>query len=132
MRRPFIDAAVLAGSSNLLPLSIRKGPAMSNDIRFALLPSLNQGAKIAGFPDLDSLARAIHRARDEQALDMNEIEDMEISTRPDATRGVEIYTMNDGHDRTGFVGYAYLDNQGLTALKAALRRTQVALRAEAA
>lgn len=125
MRRPFVDAALLANRT-LLPLTTRKGPAMSNDIRFALLPTLNMGAKVKAFPDLDSLARAIHRARDGQPLDMNEIEDLEITTHPDATRGIEIYTLNDGHDRTGFVGYAYLDNQGLGTLKAALRRTQSA------
>lgn len=132
MRRPFVDAALLANRT-LLPLTTRKGPAMSNDIRFALLPTLNMGAKVKAFPDLDSLARAIHRARDNQPLDMNEIEDLEITTHPDATRAVEIYTLNDGHDRTGFVGYAYLDNQGLGTLKSALRRTQsVALAANVA
>ena len=131
MRRPFVDAALIAAATKT-PLSTRKGPAMSNDIRFALLPSLNAGAKIKAFPDLDSLARAIHRARNGQPLDMNEVEDMEITSRPTATRGIEIYTLNDGHDRTGFVGYAYLDNQGLATLKAALRRTQCATIAEAA
>lgn len=135
MARPFVDAALLANRT-LLPLTTRKGPAMSNDIRFALLSALNMGAKVKAFPDLDSLARAIHRARAGQPLDMNEIEDFEITTHPAANRGVEIYTLNDGNDRTGFVGYAYLDNQGLNALKAALRRTHTAVvaapRAEAA
>lgn len=135
MARPFVDAALLANRT-LLPLTTRKGPAMSNDIRFALLPTLNMGAKVKAFTDLDSLARAIHRARAGQPLDMNEIEDLEITTHPAATRAVEIYTLNDGNDRTGFVGYAYLDNQGLNALKAALRRAHTAVvgtpRAEAA
>lgn len=131
MARPFVDAALLANRT-LLPLTTRKGPAMSNDIRFALLSTLNMGAKVKAFPDLDSLARAIHRARDGQPLDMNEIEDMEITSRPSATRGIEIHTLNDGNDRTGFVGYAYLDNHGLTTLKSALQRTQYAPQSEAA
>lgn len=135
--RPFIDAALLgAHGHSAAPIRFRKGPAMSSDIRFALLPSLNAGAQIRAFPDLNALARAIHRARGKAPLDMDEVEDMEIAGRAEATRGVEIWTMNHGNDRDRFIGYAFLDNAGLDVLRAALRRNRLAVgradRAEAA
>lgn len=121
--RPFIDAALLgAHGHSAAPIRFRKGPAMSSDIRFALLPSLNAGAQIRAFPDLNALARAIHRERGAAPLDLNEVEDMEIAGRAEATRGVEIWTMNHGNDRDRFLGYAFLDNAGLEVLRAALRR----------
>lgn len=123
--RPFIDAALLgAHGHRAAPIRFRKGPAMSSDIRFALLPSLNTGAQIRAFSDLNALARAIHRARGAAPLDLNEVEDMEIAGRAEATRGVEIWTMNHGNDRDCFIGYAFLDNAGLEVLRAALRRNR--------
>lgn len=125
--RPFIDAALLgAHGHSAASIRFRKGPAMSSDIRFALLPSLNAGAQIRAFPDLNALARAIHRERGAAPLDLNEVEDMEIADRAEATRGVEIWTMNHGNDRDCFIGYAFLDNAGLEVLRAALRRNRPA------
>jgi len=125
--RPFIDAALLGTHGHSAgPIRFRKGPAMSSDIRFALLPSLNAGAQIRAFPDLNALARAIHRERGRAPLDMDEVEDMEIAGRAEATRGVEIWTMNHGNDRDRFIGYAFLDNAGLDVLRAALRRNRPA------
>jgi len=127
--RPFIDAALLgAHGHSAAPIRFRKGLAMSSDTRFALLPSLNAGAQIRAFPDLNALARAIHRARGKAPLDMDEVEDMEIAGRAEATRGVEIWTMNHGNDRDRFIGYAFLDNAGLDVLRAALRRNRPAAR----
>lgn len=129
MARPFIDAALLGahGHSAAPVIRIRKGPAMSQDIRFALLPSLNTREQIKAFPDLNALARHIQRERGEHGLDLNEVEDMEIANRTEATRGVEVWTMNDGNDRVGFIGYAYLDDQGLETLRSALRRNRLVI-----
>lgn len=125
--RPFIDAALLgAHGHRAAPIPFRKGPAMSSNIRYALLPSLNAGAQIKAFPDLNALARAIHRARGAAPLDLNEVEDMEIAGRAQATRGVEIWTMNEGNDRDRFLGFAFLDDGGLETLRAALRRNRPA------
>jgi len=125
--RPFIDAALLgAHGHSAAPICFRKGPTMSSDIRFALLPSLNAGARIRVFPDPNALARAIQRERGDAPIDMDEIEDMEIAGRAEATRGVEIWTMNHGNDRVRFIGYAFLDNAGLEVLRAALRRNRPA------
>lgn len=138
MARPFIDAALLGahGHSAAPVIRIRKGPAMSQDIRFALLPSLNMREQVRAFPDLNALARHIQRERGDNGLDLNEVEDMEIANRPQATRGVEVWTTNDANDRIRFVGYAYLDDQGLETLRSALRRNRLvvdhAARAEAA
>lgn len=129
MARPFIDAALLAahGHRNAPVIRIRKGPAMSQDIRFALLPSLNTREQIKAFPDLNALARHIQRERGEHGLDLNEVEDMEIANRTEATRGVEVWTMNDGNDRVAFIGYAYLDDNGLETLRSALRRNRLVI-----
>jgi hypothetical protein len=129
MIRPFIDAALLGahGHSAAPVTRIRKGPRMSQDIRFALLPGLNTREQIKAFPDLNTLARHIQRERGDHGLDLNEVEDMEIADRPAATRGVEVWTMNDGNDRVRFIGYAYLDDQGLEALRAALRRNRLVI-----
>lgn len=129
MARPFIDAALLGahGHSAAPVIRIRKGPRMSNDIRFALLPGLNTREQIKAFPDLNALARHIQRERGEQGLDLNEVEDMEIADRADATRGVEVWTLNDGNDRDRFIGYAYLDDQALETLRSALRRNRLVI-----
>lgn len=127
MARPFIDAALLgAHGHRAAPVTrIRKGPVMSLDIRFALLPSLNTREQIKGFPDLNALARHIQRERGLQGLELTEVEDMEIANRPEATKGVEVWTLNDGNDRDRFIGFAFLDNHGLETLQAALRRNRL-------
>lgn len=127
MARPFIDTALLGahGHSAAPVIRIRKGPVMSLDIRFALLPSLNTHEQIKGFTDLNALARHIQRERGLQGLDLTEVEDMEIANRPEATKGVEVWTLNDGNDRDRFLGFAFLDNHGLEALQAALRRNRL-------
>src|SRR5690606_4640795 len=108
-------------------IRFRKGPAMSSDIRYALLPSLNAGAQIKAFPDLNALARAIHRERASAPLDLNEVEDMEIAGRAEATRGVEIWTLTERNHRDRFLGFAFLNDGGLETLRAALRRNRPAV-----
>lgn len=127
MARPFIDAALLGahGHSAGPVIRIRKGPAVSQDIRFALLPSLNMREQVRAFPDLNALARHIQRERGDNGLDLNEVEDMEIANRPEATCGVEVWTTNDANDRIRFIGYAYLDDHGLESLRSALRRNRL-------
>ena len=127
MARPFIDAALLGahGHRAAPAIRIRKGPAMSLDIRFALLPGLNTREQIKGFTDLNALARHIQRERGLQGLDLTEVEDMEIANRPEATKGVEVWTLNDGNDRDRFLGFAFLDNHGLETLQVALRRNRL-------
>lgn len=113
-----------ANNPQWLPPTSAAKQVMSSEIRYALLPSSEDGAKIRLFATLPQLARAIHQSRAGQTLELAEIEDFEVKGRPLAIRAVEVHTLNDGNDRTGFVGFAYLDNQGVTLLRAALRRTQ--------
>lgn len=129
MRRPHIDAVTLlaAHGHDVTPLLIRKGPRMADDVRFALIPSFEPTAKPAVFADLNALARKIQRERGAQALDMTEIEDLELAGRPDAHRGVQIYTLDDGNGRDRFLGYAWLDGGGLETLKSALRRNALVM-----
>lgn len=126
--RPFVNAALLGAHDHRAApaIRIRKGPFMSQDIRYALLPSLNAGAQIKAFPDLNALARAIHRERGAAPLDLNEVEDMEIAGHPEATMGVEVWTLDQGNDRDRFLGFAFLDNHGLETLRPALRRNRLA------
>ncbi|RZJ19095.1 MAG: hypothetical protein EON91_02560 [Brevundimonas sp.] len=129
MRGPHIDAAALlaAHGHSAAPITFRKGLRMADTVRFALLPRLDATVKPVVFPDIHALARKIQRERGLQALDMTEIEDLELAGRPDAHRGVQIYTLDDGNNRDRFLGYAWLDGGGLETLKSALRRNPVVM-----
>lgn len=98
---------------------------MPDDVRFALLPTFAPGMKPVVFPDLDALARKIQRDRGLAGLDMTEIEDLEFHGRPDAARGVQIWTTDASNSRDRFLGYAWLDGGGLEVLMSALRRNRL-------
>ncbi|WP_298699207.1 hypothetical protein [uncultured Brevundimonas sp.] len=131
MRRPFIEAAPLlaAHGRRFLPLTFRKGPVMADDVRFALIPRLcpatqrlDPAVKPLIFADADQLARAIQRRRDLRAIDMVDVEDIQLPDRAGPTRAVEVWALDAGNDRDGLIGYAYLDGRGQDALRAALAR----------
>jgi hypothetical protein len=125
--RPHIEpAALLAAHGHALAAThLKRRPYMPHAVRYALLPELSPTAKPVVFPDLDSLARRIHRDRDGQTLDLTEIEDLELQGRPDATRGVAVWTLDAGNDRDRFLGFAWLDGGGLQLLQLGLRRARL-------
>lgn len=113
-----------ANNPNWLPPSAPNPLTATNEIRYALLPSSDEGAKVRLFSSLAQLASAIHRARAGQAIELAEVEDFAVKGHPHAFRAVEVHILSEGNDRTGFVGFAYLDNHGSATLRAALQRSQ--------
>lgn len=124
MPRPWIESAVLiAAHGRVVPLRPRrKGPVMSDDIRFALIPRLDPDVRPIACADADALARAIQRRRALRSIEMVEHDDLELPGRPGPTRGVEVWALDAGNDRDERIGYAFIDGAGMEALRAALRR----------
>lgn len=130
MRPPWIEAAALLAAHNHptpAPRNLhRRRYRMSHDVRFAILTA-NPADKPKGFPDLDALARHIQRERGVQALELVEVEDLEIEGDADARRAVSVFALDAGNDRDRLIGHAYLDGQGREVLQAALRRNRLVM-----
>ncbi len=130
MRPPWIEGVALLAAHNLptpAPRNLyRRRFRMSHDVRFAILTA-NPADKPKAFPGLDALARHIQRERGLQALELVEIEDLEIEGDHEARRAVSVFTRDAGNDRDRLIGHAYLDGRGLDALEAALRRNRLVL-----
>ncbi|WP_438852629.1 hypothetical protein [Brevundimonas nasdae] len=99
---------------------------MSHNVRFAILTA-NPANKPKAFPDLDAMARHIQRERGLQALELIEIEDLEIEGDISPRRAVSVFALDAGNDRDRLIGHAYLDGQGLAVLQAALRRHRLVM-----
>ena len=130
MRRPWIEAAaLLAAHDHPVPPPFNRTarrPAMSSDIRFAILTA-NPHAKPVAFPDLNALARHIQRERGLAGLELAEVEDLELQGETEPRRGVSVYTLDAGNDRDRLIGHAYLDGHGREALQSALRRNRLVI-----
>lgn len=128
MRRPWIEvAALLAAHDRPVPPPFNRTarrPAMSSDIRFAILTA-NPHAKPIAFEDVNALARHIQRERGMAGLELAEVEDLELRDETEPRRGVSVYALDAGNDRDRLIGHAYLDGHGREALQAALRRNRL-------
>lgn len=128
MRRPWMEAAALLAAHDLpVPPPFNRTarrPAMSSDIRFAILTA-NPLAKPIAFEDINALARHIQRERGMASLELAEVEDLELRDETEPRRGVSVYTLDAGNDRDRLIGHAYLDGHGREALQAALRRNRL-------
>lgn len=130
MRPPWIEGVALLAAHNLptpAPRNLyRRRYRMSHDVRFAILTA-NPADKPKAFADLDALARHIQRERGLQALEMGEIEDLEIEGDTSPRRAVSVFALDAGNDRDRLIGHAYLDGQGMAVLQAALRRNRLVM-----
>jgi hypothetical protein len=130
MRPPWIEGVALLAAHNLptpAPRNLhRRRYRMSHDVRFAILTA-NPADKPKAFPDLDALARHIQRERGLQALELVEVEDLEIENAPDPLRAVSVFALDAGNDRDRLIGHAYLDDKGRDVLQAALRRNRLVM-----
>lgn len=137
MRPPWIEGAVLLAAHNLptpAPRNLhrrryRMPPVNGEPVRFAILTA-NPADKPKAFADLDALARHIQRARGLQALELIEVEDLEIEGDTASRRAVSVFALDAGNDRDRLIGHAYLDGQGREALQTALRRNRLVLPAD--
>lgn len=130
MDRPWIEGVALLAAHNLptpAPCNLyRRRYRMSHDVRFAILTA-NPADKPKAFPDLEALARHIQRERGLQALELIEIEDLEIDGDTQNRRAVSVFALDAGNDRDRLIGHAYLDGQGMAVLQAALRRNRLVM-----
>ena len=130
MDRPWIEGVALLAAHNLptpAPRNLyRRRYRMSHDVRFAILTA-NPADKPKAFPDLEALARHIQRERGLQALELVEIDDLEIDGDTQNRRAVSVFALDAGNDRDRLIGHAYLDGQGRDVLQAALRRNRLVI-----
>ncbi|ANC52456.1 hypothetical protein A4249_01405 [Brevundimonas sp. GW460-12-10-14-LB2] len=130
MDRPWIEGvALLAAHNHPTPAPrnlYRRRYRMSHDVRFAILTA-NPADKPKAFPDLEALARHIQRERGLQALELVEVEDLEIDGDTHNRRAVSVFALDAGNDRDRLIGHAYLDGQGMAVLQAALRRNRLVM-----
>ena len=130
MDRPWIEGVALLAAHNLptpAPRNLyRRRYRMSHDVRFAILTA-NPADKPKAFPDIEALARHIQRERGLQALELVEIEDLEIDGDTQNRRAVSVFALDAGNDRDRLIGHAYLDGQGMAVLQAALRRNRLVM-----
>lgn len=130
MRPPWIEGAALLAAHNLptpAPRNLyRRRYRMSHDVRFAILTA-NPADKPKAFPDIEALARHIQRERGLQALELVEVEDLEIDGDTQNRRAVSVFALDAGNDRDRLIGHAYLDGQSMAVLQAALRRNRLVM-----
>lgn len=92
---------------------------MSKDIRFALVRRpTDPDCKPQVFNTLGDLVDFIHRQRGEAGLHPFDAP-VEVFGESEPRRGVSIFTTHEG-ERSGYLGWAYLDGRGREALMAAL------------
>jgi len=130
MDRPWIEGVALLAAHNLptpAPRNLyRRRYRMSHDVRFAILTA-NPADKPKAFPDVEALARHIQRERGLQALELVEVEDLEIDGDTQNRRAVSVFALDAGNDRDRLIGHAYLDGKGRDVLQAALRRNRLVM-----
>lgn len=130
MDRPWIEGVALLAAHNLptpAPRNLyRRRFRMSHDVRFAILTA-NPADKPKAFPDVEALARHIQRERGLQALELVEVEDLEIDGDTQNRRAVSVFALDAGNDRDRLIGHAYLDGKGRDVLQAALRRNRLVI-----
>lgn len=130
MDRPWIEGVALLAAHNLptpAPRNLyRRRYRMSHDVCFAILTA-NPADKPKAFPDLEALARHIQRERGLQALELVEIEDLEIDGDTQNRRAVSVFALDAGNDRDRLIGHAYLDGKGRDVLQAALRHNRLVM-----
>ncbi len=133
MDRPWIEGVALLAAHNLPTPSprnlYRRRYRMSHDVRFAILTA-NPADKPKAFPDVEALARHIQRERGLQALELVEVEDLEIDGDTQNRRAVSVFALDAGNDRDRLIGHAYLDGKGRDVLQAALRRNRLVVAEE--
>ena len=130
MDRPWIEGVALLAAHNLptpAPRNLyRRRYRMSHDVRFAILTA-NPADKPKAFPDLEALARHIQRERGLQAVELIEVEDLEIDGDTQNRRAVSVFALDAGNDRDRLIGHAHLDGKGRDVLQAALRRNRLVM-----
>lgn len=128
--RPWVEAGPLLAAAGLplAPLArthpLIRSLTLSDLPDFAFAPRLDAVTKPRVFPSLGRLADHIERRRHGQALELVDVEDIEIPGRAGLYRGVQVFTLllDNGRDRC--LGYAWLGGHGRERLEPALREAR--------
>jgi len=100
-------------------------PNLPADVRFALVTA-PPPAKPFAYATLADLARAIHRRRQGQSIQLID-QPAHLALRDGAVPGVRIALVDPIGERTTTLGWAYLDGHGRPALQQALRQEEAGL-----
>lgn len=122
MRPPWIEATALlaAAGRDTTPLTFRRRPRMSDDIRYGLMRHPEKpGDKPVAKPDLAGWADLITRERQGRPI---LLEDNRLGFEDRPRDGVTVWLVSPDGDRCGCIGFAYLNGAGREALQAALTR----------
>lgn len=127
MRPPWIEATALLGASGFQAATPKPLHPLARSLRmadfaaFAFAERLDGVTKPRVFANAASLARHIEGRRFGQALELVDVEDIEVPGRPGLYAGVQVFTLllDGGRDRC--LGYAWLGGPGRERLEPALR-----------
>lgn len=132
MRRPWFEAtpSLAAAGVSAIAAAVRPTHPLIWRLRMIGLPDfafaeiLNGPAKPRAFPDLRALALHIERARQGQAMELVDVEDIEIEGRDGLFSGVQVFTLLADNSRDRSLGYAWLKGEGRERLEPALRQVR--------
>lgn len=88
---------------------------------FALAERLDGVTKPRVFQNTAGLARHIEAQRHGQAIELVDVEDIEIPNQPGLYAGVQVFTLMIDGGRDRCLGYAWLEGRGRDSLEPALR-----------
>lgn len=132
MRRPWFEAApaLAAAGVPIVGAPARPIPPLERILRMAGLPDyafarrLDGVAKPRVFSSLRGLASHIEGHRFGQALELADVEDIEIPGRDGLYQGVQVFTLMIDGSRDLCLGYAWLKGDGRDRLEPALRQVR--------
>lgn len=88
---------------------------------YAFAERLDDATKPRVFPHLKRLADYIESRRFGRALELQEVEDLEIPGRDGLFTGVQVFTLDLSNSRDRCLGWAWLNGRGREVLEPALR-----------
>jgi hypothetical protein len=127
MRPPWIEAGPMLAAAGfpLAPIKpvnpLVRSLRMADFAPFAFAERLDGVVKPRVFSSAANLARHIEGRRHGQAIELVDVEDIEVPNQPGLYTGVQVFTLliDGGRDRC--LGYAWLDGQGRDRLEPAMR-----------
>lgn len=127
MRRPWIEAAPMLAAAGCTAAAIKPLHPLARSLRmaatadFAFMPRLDAVTRPYVFPTALALARHIERKRTARAMELVDVEDIEIEGRAGLYTGVQVWTLYPDGGRDECLGWAWLNGRGRDRLEPALR-----------
>lgn len=127
MRPPWVEAAALLGAHGFDSTPPKPEHPFARSLRmadfapFAFTTRLEPTCKPRVFTSATALATHIEDLRQGRAIELVEVEDIEIPGQPGLYLGVQIFTLDAGNSRDECLGYAWLGGKGRDRLEPALR-----------